>query len=94
MRLCTVPGCERRHKARGLCGAHYKRAAAGKPVAGQVRPWVPIIDTRSGGNPELTAVLQGRSIADLAAFCDWILLELGGATVPPAHAEAWFNTRP
>jgi hypothetical protein len=25
MRTCSVPGCDRKHVARGFCGAHYRR---------------------------------------------------------------------
>lgn len=35
---CTVPGCERRHQARGLCLYHYKRNQRhGHPLGGTER---------------------------------------------------------
>jgi len=39
-RLCTVPGCDKRHEAHGLCKKHYKRAKnnGGDPLARQRRP--------------------------------------------------------
>jgi hypothetical protein len=35
-RVCTIPDCHRRHEARGLCRAHYRRARRhGNPLAGR-----------------------------------------------------------
>jgi hypothetical protein len=33
---CTVPGCSRPHKARGLCQAHHQRHMRGVPVAVEI----------------------------------------------------------
>lgn len=32
MRLCSVPGCGRKHECRGFCNAHYLRWKAGKDL--------------------------------------------------------------
>ena len=32
VRICNVDGCQRKHKARGLCMMHYSAAPAGKAV--------------------------------------------------------------
>lgn len=33
MRFCTIPGCDRKHEARGLCRLHYKRLrSTGDPL--------------------------------------------------------------
>lgn len=37
MRLCSLDGCELRHKAKGLCGIHYKRVWRGRDVAKRIR---------------------------------------------------------
>lgn len=31
-RLCTMPGCSKRHVARGYCGAHYRRYRRGEQL--------------------------------------------------------------
>lgn len=36
MRTCDVEGCDRKHKARGLCVAHYNRVIEGRPVGGLI----------------------------------------------------------
>lgn len=41
MRLCAVPGCERRYASRGLCAAHLYRMRR----TGELRPDVPIAAT-------------------------------------------------
>jgi len=44
---CAIPGCERKHAARGLCGAHYMQAKK----AGELPPLVPKLpDYRVDGN--------------------------------------------
>ena len=30
---CSVPGCNRPHRAKGLCSSHYKARAEGRPLA-------------------------------------------------------------
>lgn len=32
--VCSVPGCERKHYARGFCGTHYKRQRTGRDPFG------------------------------------------------------------
>lgn len=39
--VCSVEGCERPRWAHGLCGAHNKRRAAGKPIDGPIRRKAP-----------------------------------------------------
>lgn len=36
-RTCDVDGCERRHRARGLCQTHYRRTTRGTPLDQPVR---------------------------------------------------------
>lgn len=44
VRTCTVEGCDRPRWAHGLCAAHNKRRAAGKPVEGPIRPKPPKVE--------------------------------------------------
>lgn len=38
--ICTVEGCERKHKARGFCRVHYSRwRNHGDPLGGRARQW-------------------------------------------------------
>lgn len=39
MIACSVPGCERRKDARGLCKAHYNRHRRGLPLATPLRSY-------------------------------------------------------
>ena len=39
MTACSVPGCERRQEARGLCKAHYSRRRRGLPLATPLRSY-------------------------------------------------------
>ena len=48
--LCTVEGCDRTYRARGLCGMHYYRLRAGAPIAGGDRS-----QGEKHGNAKLTA---------------------------------------
>jgi hypothetical protein len=34
---CSVRGCHRAVRAKGLCSAHYQRKSAGRPLKGQIR---------------------------------------------------------
>lgn len=43
--MCSVEGCERPHKARGYCAAHYKRVLA----TGDPRPDEPIREVAGNG---------------------------------------------
>ena len=53
-RVCSIPGCGKPTKARGLCSAHYHRLQRhGDPLGGRVSDGVPI--------EHLRAVLRGRS---------------------------------
>lgn len=37
MSLCSIEGCERKRRTKGLCPAHYLRSLRGKPVEAPVR---------------------------------------------------------
>lgn len=37
MKVCTIPGCTRKHKAVGLCGTHYWRSRRGLDLTAPVR---------------------------------------------------------
>ncbi|MEY2668640.1 MAG: hypothetical protein RJA59_1278 [Pseudomonadota bacterium] len=37
-RLCTFPGCDRFHRAKGLCNGHYRQLVEGRPLAPLDRP--------------------------------------------------------
>lgn len=49
---CKVPGCTRRHEARGLCALHYVRSKKGIPLTAPVRqmsvPFWERVDTSQG----------------------------------------------
>jgi hypothetical protein len=47
---CTVEGCDREYRARGLCSMHYYRWRAGRPLAGDERA-----EGEKHGNSKLTA---------------------------------------
>lgn len=50
--VCRIDGCERAVTARGLCGAHYQQARAGKPL----KPaWERMRDTVKMGSLRLSA---------------------------------------
>lgn len=36
-RICEIVGCDRRHKAKGLCGLHYLRKRDGVPLDAPIR---------------------------------------------------------
>ena len=49
-RTCEVPGCERKHVAKGLCAVHYERKRKTGTVHGRPKP-VPIVYSRGTGEP-------------------------------------------
>lgn len=54
-RLCSIPGCCKKHYAHGYCNAHYLRLRKhGDPLAGRVPPGAPLTWLRSqvGGESE------------------------------------------
>lgn len=36
-KLCSVKGCPRPSRAKGMCASHYRRASRGTPVEGPIR---------------------------------------------------------
>lgn len=38
MKLCSVPGCDRAHSSKGLCGMHYNRQVRNRPLDSPVQP--------------------------------------------------------
>lgn len=57
--LCTVDGCDRKYRARGLCGMHYYRLRAGTPIAG---------GERSSGEQHGNAKLTADNVRELRAL--------------------------
>ena len=53
---CTVEGCDREYRARGLCSMHYYRLRAGAVIAG---------GERSAGENHGNAKLTGENVKEL-----------------------------
>lgn len=68
MKRCTVEGCDRKHKARGLCHAHHMqqlRAARRAPRANAWQPWedalIHAVYPHGGANATQAALLENGS---------------------------------
>jgi hypothetical protein len=57
--FCTVDGCDRKYRARGLCGTHYYRQRAGTPLDG---------DERSEGEKHRNAKLASANVRELRSL--------------------------
>jgi hypothetical protein len=83
--VCTVDGCDRKYRARGLCGMHYYRLRAGTPILGGERS-----AGENHGNAKLTAdnVRELRSLYSDGATLRQLADKFGVSNVSIHNAVA------
>lgn len=71
MRICTVAGCERKHKAQGYCNVHYKRLCRGLPLDAPIHSAKATPPRRARSQPVLSEPKPASPLVTKADFLVW-----------------------